>query len=354
MRDVSTWNPRCSPPSGLVRPVQLDPAGVSGPTRGQARSRRWRRSGYGFYVPSHVDGSVPEQRILEAAVHLPPEGAITGWAGCRWLGAGYFDGLGPDGSTQLPVPLACGPRNRPQPGPRMHPMRDRLDPEEVRVVRGVRCASPERSLFDAMRHADGVREAVVAMDMMAAAELTSIRRMRAYCAGRAGWNGLPQTLQALDLADEDSRSPAESRMRLVWVLDAGFPPPLLNRPVFDLQGRFIGLPDMLDPLAGLVGEYDGAAHRGGRRHHRDVVREELFRGVGLDYFKVVGRDTPADALGRMRSARARAFTLPRERWAWSLEVPDGWYDDPLDALSLDERLEYREWLEQVRRSEQGR
>ena len=353
MHQSSEWSPRCSPPSGLVRPVRLDPSGTTGPTRGQARGGRWRQTGHGFYVPSHVDGAVPEQRILEAAVHLPPEGAVTGWAGCRWLGAGYFDGRAPDGSTPLPVPLACGPDHRPRPDPRLHPLRDRLDPAEVVVVRGLPCATPERSLFDAMRHAPDVREAVVAMDMMAAAELTSVRRMRDYCADRAGWNGLPQTVQALDLAVEGSLSPSESRMRLLWVVDAGFPPPLLNVPVFDLRGSFLGTPDMLDPVAGLVCEYDGAAHRGARRHHRDVVREELFRGAGLEYFTMVGRDRPAEALRRMRSARTRAFSLPRERWAWTVEVPQGWYDDPLEGLSLDERLEYREWLQRVRREDRA-
>ena len=35
-------------------------------------------------------------------------------------------------------------------------------------------------------------------------------------------------------------------MVLVWVLDAGLDPPLCNREVFDLDGRLIGVPDLLD------------------------------------------------------------------------------------------------------------
>src|SRR3954447_802486 len=65
---------------------------------------------------------------------------------------------------------------------------------------------------------------------------------------------------ALDLASEDSRSPNETRMRLVWVLDAGLPVPAVNQPVYDLDGRLLGVADLLDVAAGVVGEYDGEDH----------------------------------------------------------------------------------------------
>ncbi len=347
------WKARCEHPTGLVRPVPLDPAGLDGPTRGQARGGAWRRTGHGMYVPAHVDPTVPEQRILEAAVHLPEGGAVTGWAACRWLGAGYFDGLQTDGATELPVPLACGPEHNLRSRTGIQPTRDRLEPDEVRVLRGVPCAVPERATFDAMRRAEDVREAVVAMDMMAAAELSSVARMRRYLEGRAGWNGLPQVRDALDMAAEESRAPTETRLRLVWTLDAGLPAPRPNAPVFDLKGRLIGIADLFDPVAGLVGEYDGAAHRGAGRHHRDVVREDRFRRAGLEYVKVTSLDLLdiERLVDRVLAARVRALALPRSRWSWTLQVPDGWYDDPLDSASLDERLEHREWILEQRRAQ---
>ena len=48
-------------------------------------------------------------------------------------------------------------------------------------------------------------------------------------------------------------------MRLVWRLDAGCPWPLCNAPVFDLAGELLGVPDLIDPVHGVYGEYDGAA-----------------------------------------------------------------------------------------------
>ncbi len=80
------------PPTDLFDPVPIDPSGVGGPTRSQAgragtpRSP-WRRSSKAHYVPTYVDWHLPEQRIVEKAVLLPPGGAVTGWAGLRALGA---------------------------------------------------------------------------------------------------------------------------------------------------------------------------------------------------------------------------------------------------------------------------
>ena len=48
-------------------------------------------------------------------------------------------------------------------------------------------------------------------------------------------------------------------------------------PIFDGHGRHIGTPDLLDPVAGVVGEYDGALHLAGEQRARDVRRAEAFR-----------------------------------------------------------------------------
>lgn len=112
-------------------------------------------------------------------------------------------------------------------------------------------------------------------------------------------------------------------MVLVWVLDAGLEPPLCNREVFDLDGRLIGVPDLFDAEAGLVGEYQGEDHKDGERHRKDVEREECFRDHGLEYFELVGGDLAHRhvAVSRMLNARRRAKFLPPESRAWTLEPP---------------------------------
>jgi hypothetical protein len=258
-------------------------------------------------------------------------------------GARFFDGLLPDGVTVMPVPIVTG-------GPalrrdeRIVVLRDRIGADEIVVRHGIPCARELRALFDAMRCHD-LRGAVVDMDMMAAAERVSICRMARYAADHRGWAGVPVVLAALPLSSEHSRSPNETRMRLVWVLDAGLPPPLVNQPVYDLRGRLLGIADLLDVQAGVVGEFDGADHRGAHRQTEDAAREDLLRRHGLEVFHVTGLDLGHTdrIVRRMRSARARGLWQAEADRRWTVHAPPSWEEAP----SLDEVLERREVLRQV-------
>jgi hypothetical protein len=338
-RERHRWDPVCEPPRDLFRPVRVDPTGRDGPTRGQAAGPSWRRTGRGLYVPSSVDADVPEQRILEQSMRLTSGGAVTGWASGRMHGASFFDGRRLDGRP-IPVPLACGPLHqiRRLPGDDLH--RDTLLDHEIEMILGIPCTTVDRAAFDAMRFAPTVRHAVVNMDVMAAAGLTSINRMTEYLVPHQAWTGVPMCRDALVLADEGSRSPPETRLRLVWMLDAARPRPLANPPVFDLDGQLLGYPDLLDPEAGVVGEYDGEDHRDALRHSSDVRRESAFRDHDLEMFRVTGPDmrNPQLVVERIRSAYRRARRVPPDRRTWTL-VPPPWWPTP---LSLDEQLALRE------------
>jgi len=319
----------------------VDPQGAKGPTKGQAIGPNWRRTTQGLYVPAHVTDEVPEQRILEQSMRLPRGGVVTGWAACRLCGANFFDGLDVDGRTRFPVPLSIGEFGQLTQSAHACVRRDRLDPDEITLRAGIPCLKELPALFDAARLASDVREAVVAIDMMAAAQLVSIQQLDEYADRRPGWRGIRQLRAALSLASEDSRSPNETRMRLIWQLDAGLASPLVNQPVFDLRGKLLGIADLLDPVAGVVGEYDGADHRSGRRQSKDVAREDGFRGVRLEYFKVTGPDMSNRPLvaNRMTTTRRRAAWLPVGERAWTIEPPPGWEV----GMSLHERLELRAW-----------
>ena len=114
----------------------------------------------------------------------------------------------------------------------------------------------------------------------------------------------------------------------------------MNQHVWDLHGRLLGIADLLDPVAGLVGEYDGADHRGAVRHSQDVDREARFRDVGLELFRVTGPDLrhPGRVVGRMQRARDRAAFLPEGKRAWTTVPPPGWEA----ATSLDDVLDERD------------
>lgn len=305
--------------------MPVDPTGRVGPTRGQAAGPKWRRTSWGLYAPSWVDATLPEQRILEQAMRLPG-GAVTGWGSLRVRGGSFFDGRRDGGRTVLPVPLSCTPFHQVRPEPHDHVIRDMLYDDEIEVVQGIPCTTPDRAVFDAVRSARNLREGVVEMDMAFAAELSSLSRMSEYVGHKKTWTGVQQVRDALVHADENSWSPQETRLRLIWVLDAGRPRPVTNQPIFDLDGRLLGYPDLLDPVAGVVGEYDGEDHRLAQQHSDDVDREARFRDHDLEVFRVTGPDMSKThrVTDRIHSAYGRARYLPPERRGWTLEPPSWW------------------------------
>jgi len=127
----------------------------------------------------------------------------------------------------------------------------------------------------------------------------------------------PSGLDPLGLASERSRSPNESRTRLIWEVDAGLPRPLVNQHVWDLHGNLLGIADLLDVEAGLVGEFDGADHRAARMHTSDIGRQERFERIGFH--------------------RSRARWLPPAQRRWTIEPPPGWEVEPCMDDFLDER-----------------
>ena len=179
----------------------------------------------------------------------------------------------------------------------------------------VRCTTPTRATFDAARRATDLRMAVVVLDLALAAGAVSLSALGEFLATKAGWPGIRQVSDAAVLADPRSLSPKETLLRLIWRLDARLPAPRSNWPVADDAGTFIGRPDLLCEELAVVGEYDGADHRTRARHRDDVRRDELFRRVGLEPFRVVGADLDDISLvvERMRAAVRRAQTSATPR-----------------------------------------
>lgn len=322
----------------LVAPVPIDPAGLAGPTRKQARGPRWRTTSHGLRVPSSVDFTV-EQRIVEAAASVPSRGgAVTGWAALRWQGGRWFEGSSVDDAHGLAVDLAMYRDIRSRPGIAI--CEERWEPNEVTVVDGVPITVAVRSVAFMMRRADGIRDAARAFAMGAYDDLVTRAEMTDYIGlaprqGLSSWTGVPQARKALALADENCWSPQEVTMMLIWRLDADLPAPLMNQPIFDLTGRHIGTPDLLEVESGTLGEYDGALHLTSTARSHDVGREERYRDVGLECFTMLAGDaSDREAMARrMRAARGRARWLPPERRAWTITPPPRW----VSTVSVDQR-----------------
>jgi hypothetical protein len=275
-------------------------------------------------VPADVELTT-EQRIAEAAAVLPAYGGVTGWAALHWLGASWFDGV--RRSELLPVTLAVADRSiRPQAAYGIATSEERMSPTEIVVHRGLRVTVAIRSLLLEMRYAATESEAVQAADMAAYSDLVSRNELLAFLSINPGWTGVPQARTAGADMDENAWSPLEVTMRRIWEHEAGMPRPLCNRPVFDPNGIQIGTPDLVDPVAGVVGEYNSALHLEGAQRSIDVGREARFRAAGLEFVEMITGDlsNPYPFMERLRAAYARATRIPVTDRRWTIELPAWW------------------------------
>ena len=304
----------------MVSPVAIDPRGVRGPTRDQARGGGWRRVAAGLFVPAGTDPTSVAQRIVEAAADLPPYGGVTGWAALSWMGGRWFDG-----TDDRPVTLAIGEGNL-RPDRRRVLSKERLAPDELIEHDGLSLTTAVRSVCFEMRYAGSVHAAVRVLELAAFSDLVSVAECSEFVQGRlAGWTGVQRCRDALPLAEENVWSPMEHAMRLVWT-GAGLPRPRCNVPVFDVRGNHIGTPDLIDPEAGVVGEYDGSLHLTGSQRAKDLDREERFRAHGLYPVTMVAADVadPSAFLRRLHATYARAAAAPVAERRWTLQKPAWW------------------------------
>jgi hypothetical protein len=253
---------------------------------------------------------------------------VTGWAALAWRHARWFDGTRADGSP-LPVDVHIGVGK----GPRRHndvahALQESVPPWAVERQNGVRLAISIWAVTFAMRHAPSVIEAVKAFDMAAYDDLVTIEELSRCTEAVMGTRtGAPQLRSALPLLSENSWSPQEPFMRCIWYLEGNRPMPLANRPVFDLTGRHVGTPDLIDFEAGVFGQYEGAAvHLVGAQRSTDIRQEARYRELGLEGVTMVAEDRNDTRafIERLHEAYARAGRRPAEERRWLLEPPPWW------------------------------
>ena len=338
--------PREGLPPGLVWPSRRGEPG--GPTDWQARSRAFRRVGGGWWVRADVEAT-PEQRTVEAAAGLTTYGAVTGWAALRWMGAAWFDGTARVHGLR-PVALSVGDRHAMRRRPGIEVSQEILPPGASGRVRGLHVTSPLWSVAYEMRKAASDEAAVVAFELAAMHDLVSVAELKAYV-DSALWvrQGVPRVRRLLPHLEENSWSPTEPVMRLVWVA-SGHPRPLANRPVFTLDGRFVGTPDFIDPNVGVYGLYDGGLHLAGDVRAGDVAKEAAYRSLGLEGVTMMAGDLrDRDAfVGRLTGAYDRAGRRAAEDRRWRTDPPQWWTPtftvEQRRALSPEQRVRLLTYL----------
>lgn len=340
--------------SGVVAPVNIDPTGIAGPKQGTARGPRYRRSGRNLYVPASVDPTATDQRIVEAIADAPEGAAVTGWAALSWLRTLWFDGLLRDGQTTRPVPIALGDRPARSPRPGVTYSNDWLFDDDVIVVDGLPITTPLRSATYEARRARDIVRAVTVLDMAMAGDLFDTEELREYVARLAYREGVVLLKDSLPFVNENVWSPKEDVQRLTWLFDRDADL-ACNCPIFDLSGRHLFTPDLLDLVAGVTGEYNGIVHESMPVRRRDLHKEELMRRHRIEGAAMMSTDLRDTVrfIERLNSAYVRAEDHAGRPRTWTVEQPDWWVDTSTvarrRALTEDERAQWHPQRRHLRR-----
>ncbi|GAA1520165.1 hypothetical protein [Nocardioides humi] len=329
---------------GIVVPVCVDPAGLTGPTPGQARGRRWRTTSTNRFVPAHVTDESVDQRIVEALAGAPDGSAVTGWAAFCWQRARWFEGLTASGERR-PVPVALGDQSTIRRRQGVELRHGWLLDGDVIHVDGLPLTRPERATYDAVLRSRNLEEAAQIVAMACACDLVSLHELATYRARIRGRQHTRRLADAIELADENLWSPMEATMLFSW-LETGCRRPLCNVPIFDRAGRHLLTPDLLDPVAGVVGQYDGRVHDLTTVRRRDLAKEERCRELGLEVVTMLSTDLRDRRAFERRLAAAYVRAGRRSLGDfWTIDQPAWWVDTSTVARrrALDDEDRQR-WL----------
>ena len=178
---MSEPGPRSPRGSASCGPCASTRAGVTGPTKGQAQGSGWRRTSEGLYVPADVDDtswSSASSSRGRGSVEAPSRAGPR--CGCS---AAVTSTARPRRTHPVARIQVAANGDRLRSAPEVDVRRVAVDEEDVVIRYGVRCATPgargvRRGPVGGARWWSGC----VSIDMAAAAELTSPRRVRAFVA----------------------------------------------------------------------------------------------------------------------------------------------------------------------------
>lgn len=247
-----------------------------------------------------------EGRCRELLPVLPPGTVFSNATALDLLGIDRPRGLlGPDDVHVLVPP---GTRTLRRQGVRSHTRS--TWPESVVLCAGLRVLPPDE-LWTQLASELTTDELVVLGDAM-------LRRRGALTSptglGRAidrlapGTRGSRRLRLALPQVRPGTDSCQETRLRVALVR-TGLPCPEVNKPVLDVGGRFVALPDLSYPEHRVAIEYDGDVHRtDARAWRRDVARRQALEHHGWRTITCTADDvrSPGRAFAWIRAALARS------------------------------------------------
>jgi hypothetical protein len=240
-----------------------------------------------------------QQRIAAAWLWSRRQATIAGLAAAALHGSKWID-------ADIPVELVHA-NARPPKG--IITRRDTLVDDEVLILDGRPVTTPERTAFDIGRRGS-VMSAVARLDALANATGLKIDDVERIAGNHRGARGLRHLETVLELVDGGAQSPKESQVRL-WLVEAGFPRPQTQIPVFGPDGVPFAFLDLGWDEWMLGVEYEGEHHRANRFQvasdiHRLEKVQQLWRVV-----RVTAEDRRVGVIRRVhRAVEAQGFECP--------------------------------------------
>jgi hypothetical protein len=253
------------------------------------------------YVALHKDVYVPRDAQLTAELRAKAlwlrsrgRGVLAGYSAAALHGAKW---IGPD----LPAAIIDTNSRR---APQIQTWEDRISPDEICVVDGMRVTTPERTALD-LTSRYPMDAAVAAVDALMQATELKLADVELLVNRYRGRRGIKAARVALEVVDGGAQSPKETWLRLL-LIRAGFPRPQTQIAVRNEWGWIEAYLDMgwEDVKVGV--EYEGGQHQTSRYQYRkDIHRlETVERRYGWILVRVVAEDHPADVIRRVGEARA--------------------------------------------------
>ncbi|MCP9273306.1 hypothetical protein [Mycolicibacterium arenosum] len=265
-----------------------------GTTWAQLRTRsQYRRLFPDVYMPRVTEESL-YYNTVGAWLWSRRRGPITGRAAAELHGAQWVD-------PKAPIDLLWN-NNRPPPGIITHS--DHFLVEDIQEIDGMAVATVARTAYDMGRYLP--RGAAVAhLDALARATGLRAEHVAPLIDRYKGAHHIRRLRTAVDLMDGGAQSPKETWLRLLLV-DAGYPRPTTQIPVYDEFGHAFAHLDMGWEHVKIAVEYDGEHHGTDADQWKwDVKRLRRVHDRNWLHIKVIGDDRPNDILPRVARAWAR-------------------------------------------------
>lgn len=266
-----------------------------------------------------IVGEEPQEnrlvRIRAAWAKAHTGSVLAGWAAAVVHGvpADFLSGT-VDGHRAMPIDLSVSATYGSCDVQGLRLRRSRIPQEHLVSIDGMVLTNGSRTALDLARWTRSKHRRLAMLDLSARFGLVDLSTFSAFLDPLGGLHGLGGVRELVPLVSSRAESIPESELRLAW-LEADLPSPLVNQPVNDRRGNFVARPDLLDPVSGLIGEYQGFWHKRDLAPEEDAIRRRKLESMNLTVVEIWKKDRDrVEQLLRDGYARAQARDRRMDTW----------------------------------------